>query len=107
MEGWIKLHRKIMQWEWYKIPNMYHLFSHLLLSANHEDGKWQGIDIKRGELITGLKAMNANTGISIQSIRTCIERLKSTGEITIKSTNKYSIITLCNYEEYQFNEMFV
>lgn len=104
MEGWIKLHRKILQWEWYKTPNMYHLFSHLLLNANHNDGKWQGVAVKRGEVITGLKSLSANTGISTRSLRTCIERLKSTGEVTAKTTNKYSIITICNYEDYQFIE---
>lgn len=83
------------------MPNMYHLFSHLILLANHEDKKWQGMTIKRGQLITGRKILSEETGISEQSIRTCIERLKSTSEITIKSTNKYSIITICNYEEYQ------
>lgn len=101
MEGWIKIHRKIIKWEWYKTPNMYHLFSHLLLNANHDDGKWQGIDIKKGQLITGLKSLKAETGINTQSLRTCIKRLKSTGEITVQVTNKYSIITICNYEEYQ------
>jgi predicted transcriptional regulator len=42
-----------------------------------------------------------NTGITEQTIRTCLNRLKSTNEITIKVTNKYSIITICNYESYQ------
>lgn len=100
-QGWIKLHRKFLQWEWYKTPNMVHFFVHLLISANREDNSWQGIKVNRGQLITGIKSLSANTGISAQSVRTCIERLKSTHEITIQSTNKYSIINICNYEHYQ------
>jgi CRISPR/Cas system CSM-associated protein Csm4 (group 5 of RAMP superfamily) len=100
-QGWIKVHRKFLNWEWYTTPNMVHLFMYLLLSANHEKGKWKGIEVERGQLVTGLLSIKKNTGISIQSTRTCIERLKSTGEITIKSTNKYSVITICNYESYQ------
>jgi uncharacterized phage protein (TIGR02220 family) len=101
MEGWIKLHRKLADWEWYKKSNMVHLFLHMVLTANFEDKTWQGVTIKRGELITGRKKLSAETGISEQSIRTCFFNLQSTSEITIRSTNKYSIITICNYELYQ------
>jgi hypothetical protein len=107
MEGWIKIHRKILNWEWYKISNMAHLFQYLLLTANHQDYKWKGADIQRGQVLTGRNTISANTGISPQSIRTCIERLKSTNEITIKSTNKYSIITINKYEDYQINEKII
>jgi uncharacterized protein (UPF0335 family) len=101
MEGWIKLHRKLQDWEWYHNSQMVHLFIHLLLSSNRRKKKWRGIETERGQTITGLKSLNKETGISVQSIRTCIKRLKSTGEITIKSTNKHSIITICNYDDYQ------
>jgi hypothetical protein len=102
--GWIKLYRQLKDWEWYKKENMVHLFIHLLLSANHEEGMWQGIKILRGQLVTGRNSLKKDTGISDRSIRTCLERLKSTNEVTIKSTNKYSIITLCNYDSYQVED---
>lgn len=101
MDGWIKIHRKITEWEWYKNPNMVLLYLHLLVSANHKDNTWQGIEVKRGQLVVGRKQLSQNTGISEQSLRTCIKRLKSTNEITIKSTNKYTIITILKYEDYQ------
>ena len=99
--GYIQLHRKLKEWEWYHNSKMVHLFIHLLLSANHQDNNWQGIEIKRGELLTGRKELAKQTGISQRSCRTCLTRLKTTNEVTIKSTNKYSIIFLCNYEKYQ------
>lgn len=99
--GWVKLHRKFQKWEWYQKSEVVHLFLHFLLSANHEDGKWQGQEVKRGQFITGLKKLNEQTGISTQSIRTVINLLKSTGEITSKSTNKYRIITVVKYNDYQ------
>ena len=104
MEGWIKLHRKLVDWEWYHDSKMVHLLFHLIAKANHRDGKWKGIDIKRGQLITGLDVLKQQTGISTQSLRTCLERLKSTGEITNKSTNKYRVITILKYDSYQINE---
>lgn len=101
MEGWIKLHRKLLNWEWYQDSNMVHLFIHILFSANYEAKKWKGIPVKRGELITGRKSLSKSTGISERSIRTCLNKLKSTNEIAIKSTNQYSIITVCKYDDYQ------
>ncbi|HEY0087807.1 MAG TPA: hypothetical protein VGB37_03130 [Candidatus Lokiarchaeia archaeon] len=100
-EGWIKLHRKFISWEWYKDLNMKQLFIHFLLLANHEENKWQGQIIKTGQFITGRKSLSNDTGLSEQVIRTCINRLKSTSEITIKSTNQFSLITLIKWEDYQ------
>ena len=105
MEGWIKLHRKFENWEWFNISEMVHLFIYLLLSANSEDGNWRGISVKRGQLITGRTSLSENTGISQQTIRTCLNRLKSTNEITIQSTNQYSIITIIKYEDYQSKKL--
>jgi hypothetical protein len=102
--GWVKLHRQFQKWEWYQKSEMVHLFVHLLLSANHDDGKWQGQEVERGQLITGLLKLKQNTGISVRTLRTCMNRLKTTGEITIKTTNKYRIITIINYNDYQDDE---
>jgi hypothetical protein len=99
--GWIKLYRKLLKWRWYHKSEMVHLLIHLVLSANHENKEWQGNTIKRGQLITGLKSLSKETGISVQTIRTCLNRLKSTSEVTSKSTNKFRIITIVKYEDYQ------
>ena len=103
MEGWIKLYRKFSDWEWFNISEMVHLFIYLLLNANHEEGTWRGITIKRGQILTGLNTLNEKTGISIRSLRTCLDRLQKTKEIDRQTTNKYSLITICNYESYQGN----
>jgi hypothetical protein len=103
MEGWIKLYRKFSEWEWFNISEMVHLFIYLLLNANHEEGTWRGIIIKRGQILTGLNTLNEKTGISIRSLRTCLDRLQKTKEIDRQTTNKYSLITICNYESYQGN----
>ena len=101
MEGWIKLHRKLTEWEWYKDNNTKSLFVHLLLMANHKDGRFQGQEVKRGQLITGRKVLSVQTGLSEQQIRTGLNKLISTNEITIKSTNKNSLISIIRYNSYQ------
>ena len=100
-DGWIKLHRKMKEWEWYDDSNTVHLFLHLLLSANHETKIWHGVEITAGQLLTGRKSLSKILGMGEQSVRTSLTRLKSTSEITIKSTNKYSIITIQKWKDYQ------
>ncbi|MCP4761494.1 MAG: hypothetical protein GY870_06910 [archaeon] len=102
--GWIKIHRKFKDWEWYDDLKTKHLFLHLLLSANHKKGKWRGIKVEKGQLVTGLYSLKEQTGLSIQNVRTSLDKLKRTKELTIKSTNKYSIITLINWDKYQKEE---
>lgn len=103
-EGWVKSYRKMLDWEWYTDSHMVHLFLHLVLNANVNDKTWRGVNIKRGQLVTSLITLNAQTGISIQTLRTCLNRLVESGEITQKSTNKYRIITICKYDSYQSSD---
>ncbi len=102
--NWIKIHRKFLDWEWWGNPEMIKIFLYLLLNANFKDNNWQGILIKRGQLPTGYLSMAKNLNFSYQKCRTLISRLKSTGEITVKLTPKFSVITIVKYEEYQDSE---
>lgn len=101
MSGWIKIHRKFLSWQWFAKSEAVHLFLYLLLKANHKDSQWQGIDIKRGQFISSLGKISAETGISIQTIRTLLNKFEKTNEIIVKSTNKNSLITICKYDCYQ------
>ncbi len=102
--GWIKIHRKLLEWEWADEPNMVALWIHLLLNANLTDKKYRGKTIPRGSFKTSLNELSAETGLSKQKLRTCLERLKSTHEITQQTTHEYSIITICKYDTYQLVE---
>lgn len=101
MSGWIKLHRQIVNWEWYSDSKTFRLFLHLLLTANHKDNNYRGKLIKKGCLVTGRELLSAQTGMSVREIRTCLERLKSTNEIAIKTNSKGTEIQVINYQKYQ------
>ena len=101
MSGWIKLHRQFLDWEWYGDINASRLFLHLLLRANHEDKKWCGQMVKRGQILTGRKALSEETGLSEKMIRTALNKLIKTNEVAIKSTTKNSMITIIKWEKYQ------
>lgn len=101
LSGWVKLHRSILTWEWFTDVNTAHFFEYCIVKANHDDDSWRGISIKRGSFLSSYETMRVESGLSVQKIRTSIEKLKSTGEITSESTNNYTIITVCNYNNYQ------
>lgn len=101
--SFIKLHRKISEWEWYTDSNTFRLFVHLLINASYDVNQWQGISIQPGQLLTGRIKLARELKLTEQEIRTSISKLKSTSEITIKSTNKFSIITICKWGDYQPN----
>ena len=101
MSGWIKLHRRLLEWEWYTDSKTVHLFIHLLLKCNREARKWRGITVEKGQLITSRDTLSFETGISVRSIRTILERLKTTSELTIKTTSRFTIITICKWDTYQ------
>ena len=99
--GFILLHRSILEWEWYSDTNTKNLFIHCLLKANFEEKKWQGTLIKRGEFITSVDTLATEIRLSPQMIRTSLSKLKSTNEISVESTNKGTRITICKYDSYQ------
>lgn len=101
---WIKIHTKLLEWEWASCPETMALWLHILLRANYEDKKWQGIVIPRGSFVTSISALSSATGLTTKQVRTNMARLISTGEAASKSTNKYTIITVCKYDSYQVGE---
>lgn len=101
-KGFIKLDRALENWRYAKKPNYVALWVHLLLQANHSDSYWNDIVIKRGQFVTSLDKLQKGTGLSLQQIRSIFNKLNGE-EITIKTTNKYTLITIVNYDKYQSN----
>ena len=97
----IKLDRNMMKWRWYQDAVTKSVFIHLLFKANIKPGEFRDIPVDRGQLITSLSHLAEETGLSIQQTRTALEHLKSTHEITQSTNNRYTLITLTNYDAYQ------
>lgn len=100
-QGFIKLHRSILSWEWYSDEITVRVFLHLLLNANWEDSKFKGYDIPRGSLVTSYASIAKALNISVKNARTAINHLKTTGEVATKAASKFSIITIVNWEKFQ------
>jgi len=101
MSGWIKLHRGLQKWGWKKSPNHLAVFIDLILEANHEDGECMGIKIPRGALTTSIKAISERSGVSEMRVRTILNQLKLTNELTIKTTTKFTMISISKWDDYQ------
>ena len=100
-QGWIKLHRGFTKFEWYQDANTMRVFLHLLITANHKEAKWQGNVIGRGQLITSHANLANDLGLTIQNVRTSLLKLKKSENLTIKSTSKFTLLSVCNYDTYQ------
>ena len=99
--SYIKLDRKMLEWEWMSVPVVAHLWIYLLLKANHKKTTWQEIEIGEGELLTSISVLGQATGLSTKQVRTALDKLKRTNEITCKTTNKYTLIRINKWSKYQ------
>ena len=109
--GFIVLNRKILDWEWYQDTKTLRLFIHCLLKANWKDSKFKGIDVPRGSFVTSLsilsrelspkKSVANKENFTVQNVRTALNHLILTKEITSTNYYNFRVITVNNYEEYQ------
>ena len=101
MEGWIKIHRGLLDWEWYSDTNCVRMALHLLLKANFQTRRWRGITVERGQLVTSRAALARETGLSEREVRTAVSKLEKSDFLTSRATSYYTVVTICNYERYQ------
>lgn len=103
--NYIKLFRKFQKWGWYNDPATKSVFLHLLLNANWQDGEFRGEKIRAGEVVFGRKKAAEALGLSERQVRTALDHLKKSGEIsTTKTTNRFSIIKIEKWAFYQSGE---
>lgn len=99
--GYIRLYRSMLTWEWYDDINTKTVFLHLLLTVNYEPQKWRGITVERGQRVASYGKLATETRLSVQSVRTAVKHLISTGELTHQTTAEYGLFTISNYDKYQ------
>lgn len=94
----------MLDWEWYDDGNVVRVFLHLLLTANFEPKNWHGITIERSQVATTVLNLANQLHLSPKQVRTALEKLKNTNEIDTQTANKYTLITICKYADYQTQE---
>lgn len=114
--GYIKLYRKVMDSFVWTNPNMYKLWSLCLMKASHEERKFlfngKEIWLNSGEFVTGRDAITKemNKGakrehqVNSASVWRWLKQFEKEQMLNIKSTTKYSVISINHWEEYQGSE---
>ena len=98
---YVKLFRKMTEWEWYTDVNTKVLFLHCLIKANWKAGSWHGYKYERGQFITSIPTLAHETGLTERQVRTALNHLKATGEVTDWHDNRIRMITVVSYDRYQ------
>lgn len=98
--GFIKLDRALEDWRYATKPNYVALWVYLLLKANHKEKRVGNVVVERGSLLTSYESLSRGTGLSVQTVRTILHHLNGE-EIIVKSTNKYTLISIVKYDFYQ------
>lgn len=104
--GYMKLFRKISEWEWYDDPVTFKVFLHFLITARWQDGSWHGIEIKRGEVLESLPSIAQKNGLTVRNVRTAIQHLIDTNSVTIRKVGRCHIYKVSEYEKYQVRQDF-
>ena len=105
MDGWLKLYRSILDSAVFQDAEVLKVWIWLLCNVAFEqhDAICYGkvIHLKPGQIATGRKKIAQCTDLNETKVYRALTALKSLGNIEIKSTNKYSIITVVNWDKYQ------
>lgn len=100
-EGYIKIYRKLAEWEWHDCPATLSVLVHILIGANYEPKKWHGLDVERGQMIISVAHLASMCGVTYSQARTALSRLVESKVIEAETSNQNTIITLLNYDKYQ------
>ena len=100
-QGFIKIYRSMFSWDWWDDINTFRLFVTMLMMANWEPKKWHGRSIPRGSFFTSLSSLSKRSGLTVKQVRTSLNKLIETSEVTSERANNGRFITITNYDFYQ------
>ena len=100
-DGYIKIHRKIIDWDWWSDDAVFRFFIGLLIFAKFKDSVVKGVKVERGSFTTSIPKLCAFMDMSEWKVRMCLKCLQETGEIIDEANNHFRKITIVNYNDYQ------
>jgi hypothetical protein len=98
--GWMKIPT-----EWYRETSVKSCREHamiqwLVMNANITESEWNGITVKRGQVVTSLSKLSEGVQQSQQQTRNTLDNIVNNKEVTKTATKTYTIITICNFDNY-------
>lgn len=102
-DGWIKLHRKMREWQHYQRPSVRLVFEELLFCANTKPAWFHGIKVNRGETMVSIETICAYTGFSRATVVAALKILEETKEIKRSKCWRGIRTKIVNFDKYQDN----
>jgi DNA-binding transcriptional regulator YhcF (GntR family) len=102
--GFIKLSRRLLEWEWIDDPSVLVVWIHCLLAANWKDYRYHGEVIPRGSFLTSSRSFAERCNLSERTVRRCFEKLEKSGEIERQVTHRGTLVKVRNYAAFQDSE---
>ena len=104
-DGYIKLNRSILEWEWVDDPNTLRLWIQLLCTVRWSRSRYRGIELEPGQRIASLSTLAKELpGMTVRGIRTAKAHLIDTGSVTVTDTPQGDLITVVNWAKFQGSE---
>lgn len=86
--GFVKLSDNLQSWAWYGDNNTLLVYIRLLVGAVWHETEFQNVTLHKGQIATTLPKIAKENGITERQARTVLERLKSTGRVSVKTTSR-------------------
>lgn len=118
--GWLKLHRRITDWKYFRDGNMLRLWLYLLCEAAYKPCEVDGVELQRGDILVSYATISEELDMTPKQVRTCLEKLVEDEQITKQSARLQTggrakqrakhraylmtLVSICNYDTYQVEE---
>ena len=99
-EQFIVFDRDFVNWQWYTDANTMRVFTHLLVLSIGNNKTWSGNRIPDGQCVTSVINLSIQLALTVQQVRTSLRKLKRTDDISIVATNKFSRVTIVEWDHY-------
>ena len=110
MNGWIKLHRKILESDiWYDVTT-FRIFVYLILNAAHSETVINGVKLEKGQCLKSYRMIaedlkykygNGFKKYSTRTIKKSVSKLIKDGRVQVRETGWGTLFTVVNYSNYQ------
>ncbi|WP_190283525.1 transcriptional regulator [Cellulosilyticum sp. WCF-2] len=108
MEGWVRLHRKLLSSSVFENEKLLKVFIWCLLKASHKEREQviglSNIELIPGQFVTGRKKAASELGLKESTTDNYLKALEKLNIISMKMNSKYRVITIENWEIYQSRE---
>lgn len=106
MEGWIKVHRKLLDNPIITKDSDYlSVWIYLLLNATHKEYdtlfKGKRITLQKGQLLTGTISISQKLKINKDKVQRILKSFENDKQIEQQRSNRNRLITMVNWNEYQ------